>query len=98
AKLAQSCDVLVHMCHYLSGTELSKTFSAFTMGHLEMAEIAREADVRNLVITHVTEQFDRPGLRERVIREVGAIYKGNILFGDDLMEIPMDGCQPAKLA
>ncbi len=98
AKLAQSCDVLVHMCHYLSGTELSKTFSTFTMGHLEMAEIAREADVRNLVITHVTEQFDRPGLRERVIREVGELYKGNILFGDDLMEIPMDGCQAAKLA
>jgi hypothetical protein len=33
AELAQDCDVLVHMCHYLTGTAPSKTFSTFTMGH-----------------------------------------------------------------
>lgn len=97
AELAEECDVLVHMCHYLSGTAPSKTFSAFTMGHLELARLAQESRVRNLVISHVTEQFDRPGLRERVVREVAEIYKGNIFFGEDLMEIPVRGPEAAQL-
>ncbi|MFS8980348.1 MBL fold metallo-hydrolase [Cupriavidus necator] len=97
AELANSCDVLVHMCHYMSGTAFSKTFAAFTMGHLELAELAQQAKVKNLVISHVTEQFDHPGLRERVIREVSEIYKGNVFFGEDLMEIPFDAPSAAKL-
>lgn len=97
ADLANDCDVLVHMCHYLTGTAPSKTFSAFTMGHLELARFAQEVNVRNLVISHVTEQFDRPGLREKVIREVSEIYRGNIFFGEDLMEIPAAGPNAARL-
>jgi len=46
---------------------------------------------------HMTLQFDRPGMRERVIREVGDIYKGNVYFGEDLMEIPFGSPAPAKL-
>lgn len=97
AELARSCDVLVHMCHYLSGTELSKTFATFTMGHIELAKLAREANVRNLVLSHVTEQFDRPGMRERVVREVSEIFPGNVFFGEDLMEIPFADPASAKL-
>lgn len=97
AELAQDCDVLVHMCHYLSGTAPSKTFSTFTMGHLELARMAQEASVRNLVVTHVTEQFDHPGLRERVLREMGAIYTGNLFFGEDLMCVPFEDPMPTKL-
>lgn len=97
AELASQCDVLVHMCHYLSGTAPSKTFGAFTMGHLELAKLAQEARVGSLVISHVTEQFDKPGLREKVIREVGAIYTGNIFFGEDRMEIPIKGPQVSRL-
>lgn len=97
AALAESCNVLVHMCHYMTGTAPSKTFAAFTMGHMELARFAQDAKVRNLVISHVTEQFDRPGLREQVIREVGSIYTGNIFFGEDLMEIPFGGPMPLKL-
>jgi ribonuclease BN (tRNA processing enzyme) len=66
-------------------------------GHLEVAQLAAEANVRNLVISHVTEQMDVPGIRERVIREMGEIYTGNIFFGEDLMEIPVSGPQAAKL-
>ncbi len=88
---------LVHMCHYLSGSAPSKTFAAFTMGHLELAEMAQAAQVRNLVLSHVTTQFDRPGLREHVIREVGNIYRGNIFFGEDLMEIPFGSPKATRL-
>ena len=97
ADLAHDCDVLVHMCHFVSGSALNREFEKRNMGHLELADLGRKANVRNLVISHVTEQFDRPGMRERVIREMAEIYKGNLYFGEDLMEIPADGPRAARL-
>lgn len=95
--LAKNCDVLVHMCHYISGTQLNEPFAESCMGHMELANLAQEAGVRNLVATHLTEQFDKPGVRERVIHEMTGVYRGNLFFGEDLMEIPMTTPVPAKL-
>ena len=67
------------------------------MGHLELAQLAKSAEVKNLVVSHVTEQMDVPGVRERIIREIAEIYPGNIFFGEDLMEIPIGAPSPAKL-
>jgi ribonuclease Z len=97
AQLARDCDVLVHMCHYLSGTQLNEDFAESCMGHKELARLAQEAGAKNLVLSHVTEQFDKPGIRERAIAEVSAVYKGNLFFGEDLMEIPVRAPAPAKL-
>jgi len=96
-ELAEDCDVLVHMCHFLSGTALSESMQKRNMGHLELADLGREAGVRNLVISHVTEQMDVPGIRERIIREMADIYPGNLFFGEDLMEIPVAGPAPVRL-
>ena len=96
-RLAQDCDVLVHMCHYLSGTSPSKAFAQSVTGHLELAKLAEKARAKTLVITHVTEQMDRPGVRERVVAEMSRAYRGNIVFGEDLMEIPVAGPAPAAL-
>jgi len=89
--------VLVHMCHYISNTQLSAQFAESCMGHMELARLAQECGVRNLVTTHITEQFDRPGMRERVIGEMSRIYPGNLFFGEDLMEIPIGNPIPDKL-
>ena len=96
-ELARDCDVLVHMCHFLSGTALSDEMAKRNGGHLEVASLAAEANVRNLVVSHITEQMDVPGIRERVIREMAGIYPGNIFIGEDLMEIPVAGPETAKL-
>ncbi len=96
-KLAKDCDVLVHMCHYISGTQLNDGFAASCMGHMELAELAADAGVRNLVITHVTEQFDKPGIRERVIAQISSVYKGNVFFGEDLLEVPLSAPHLDKL-
>ena len=77
-RLSKDCDVLVHMCHYLSGTALCPEFAESCMGHIELAELGEKANVKTLVITHVTEQIDQPGVRERVLREMAEIYKGNL--------------------
>jgi len=96
-ELARDCDVLVHMCHYLSGTELGKEFAEGCMGHLELATLGHNAGVKNLVISHVTEQMDVPGVRERIVREMAEIYSGNLFFGEDLMLIPVGDPSPRKL-
>lgn len=94
---AEGADVLIHMCHYRTGTQLNDGFADSCMGHLELARLAADANVRSLVTTHITEQFDLPGARERVIAEMGAIYGGNLFFGEDLMEIPITGPSLEKL-
>jgi ribonuclease BN (tRNA processing enzyme) len=96
-ELAQDADVLIHMCHFLSGTALSEEFNRLNMGHLELAQLGSAAAVRSLVVSHVTEQMDVPGVRERIIREMAAIYPGNLYFGEDLMQIPVDSPAPARL-
>jgi ribonuclease Z len=96
-ELAQDCDVLVHMCHFLSGTALSEEFNRLNMGHLELARLGSAAAVRSLVVSHVTEQMDVPGVRERIVREMAAIYPGDLFFGEDLMQIPVRPPRPAKL-
>ena len=89
SKLAEGADVLVHMCQYISGTEPSPAYAKGCMGHLELAALGQSAGVKNLVVSHVLEQMDVPGVRERLIQEMGEIYDGNIFFGEDLMEIPV---------
>ena len=96
-RLAQDCDVLVHMCHYLSGTQLCEEFAESCMGHLELARLGQKAGVKTLVLTHVTEQIDQVGVRERVLREMSEIYKGNLVFGEDGMQIPVKAPAAAKL-
>jgi ribonuclease BN (tRNA processing enzyme) len=66
-----------------------KEYAKGAAGHLEVARMAKEAKAKSLVITHVLPQIDKPGMREKVLREIGAIYKGNIYYGEDLMEIPI---------
>ena len=88
-EFARGADVLVHMCHHITGTELSSDFVDSCMGHLELAHLASRAGVKNLVLTHITEQFDKPGIRERVIGQIARVYNGHLYFGEDGMEIPI---------
>ncbi len=96
-RLAEGCDVLVHMCHYLTGTELCPEFAESCMGHLELARLGVKTGAKTIVLSHVTEQIDQVGVRERVLREMSEIYKGNLVFGEDLMTIPVKGPAAAKL-
>jgi ribonuclease BN (tRNA processing enzyme) len=96
-QLAKDCDVLIHMCHFLSGTAPSKAFEKSCCGHLELASLAHQAGARTLVLTHITEQFDQPGLRERTVSEMATIFKGTIVFGEDGMSVPIKGGGPHRL-
>lgn len=95
--LAQDCDVMIHMTHYISGTQLNPINAKTSSGHMEVATLAAKANVKTVVVSHVTEQMDVPGVRERLINEMAAVYSGNIIWGEDLMDIPVDDPRPAKL-
>jgi ribonuclease Z len=92
--LIKGCDVLIHMCHQISGTEPNYEWVRTCAGHREVAEIAHAAKIKTLVLSHITSQMDVPGVRKRLICEIADIFKGHIIWGQDLMEISLDGPKP----
>ncbi len=89
--LAKGADILIHMNHFISGTEPTAEYRKACGNHIDTATVARDADVSTLVLTHMTAQIDQPAIRERIVAEMAEIYSGNIIWGEDLMEIPVKG-------
>ena len=85
---------MIHMCSHISGSVDNHATRAGTSGHLEAAHTAAAAGARCLVASHIYNQFDLPGVRERVIAEMARIYDGVIVFGEDLMELSADPKTP----
>ncbi len=96
-ELASGADVLLHMCHYVNGAVEDPRIRAGCSGHLDAARTARDAGVNTLVLVHITEQLERPGIRERVLYEAGEIFDGHIIFGEDLLDVPLGDIAPEKI-
>ena len=92
-QLSNKADVLVHMCHMINGVVTDERITSCCSGHLDAARNARDAGVSTLVLVHMTEPFDRPSIRERIIHEVSDVYDGNVIFGQDLLDIPLGEIQ-----
>lgn len=92
---AKGCDVLIHMTHFLSGTELTQDYRRTVGSHLDTAETARRVGAETLVLTHFLPSLDRPGVKERMVAEMAEIYPGRIIVGEDLMQVPLSGDGPA---
>jgi ribonuclease BN (tRNA processing enzyme) len=90
-ELARGCDVLIAMNHYYSGTEPTAAYREACGNHRDNAAIARAAGVKTLVLSHVLAHIDRPGIRERIVQEVREVFDGTVVWGEDLMEIPVGG-------
>jgi ribonuclease Z len=80
--LAQDADVLVH---YLNGFDFERTAVGVPSKQQVVAALARDAGVKTLVTTHHGPAIDRDGVRERVIADIGEIFKGRLVWGEDLM-------------
>ncbi len=88
-QLAADADVLLHMCHMHNGVVTDPRLTSTCSGHRDAARTACDAEVQTLVLVHITEQLEQPGIRERVLHEAAEIFEGNIIFGEDLMEVPL---------
>lgn len=53
--------------------------------HKVIAEMARDSNVKALITSHHGPHLGRDGVRERIIADIGAIYPGQIIWGQDLM-------------
>lgn len=93
-EFAKGADVLIHMNHFLSGTELNKEYRIMSGSHIDNAETAKRAGVGSLVLTHLQPDLDKFGVKERMVAEMAAIYSGSIVVGEDLMQVPL---MPAEL-
>jgi ribonuclease Z len=96
-ELARGADVLLHMCHFVSGVVTDTRMTSCCSGHLDAARTARDAEVGTLVLVHLTEQVERPGTRERVLVEAGQIFDGQIIFAEDLLEVPIGTIEVEKI-
>ena len=89
--LARGCDVLIHMNHHFSGTEPGPAYRAACGNHRDNAETAERAGVKTLVLTHLLEQIDQPGIREQIVHEIQQVFSGRVIWGEDLMQITVGG-------
>ena len=86
-ELAKDADLLVMMCYFISGTFKQDDGELTSSGHMEAARIAANANVKTMVTTHFTPQMDTFGVREKCIGDMVDVFKGRIIWGEDLMKI-----------
>ncbi len=88
-ELAKEADVLVH---YLNSFDVSRELAPERSDGAQVrtkqqaiGELARDCDVKTLVTTHHGPLIDSDGVRERVIADIAAVYRGRLIWGEDLM-------------
>jgi ribonuclease BN (tRNA processing enzyme) len=56
---------------------------------VDNALTAQRAGVKTLVLTHVTERIDQPGIRDQIVSEITQTFQGQVIWGEDLMELSL---------
>lgn len=90
--LAKEADTLV-MCCYLSGEEIkdhdTELISRYVLNSsMEAGKIASEAGVKCIALVHIREKPKR--LLDAMIDEIRRDFDGEIIVGEDLLEIKLD--------
>lgn len=96
-ELARDCDMLIHMCHFASGMEPTQGYRDASGNHMDIAEIARRANVKTVVLTHFIHLLDQPGVLEQLVTEMKTVYDGNIIIGRDLMKLTLNMQYPHRI-
>ena len=96
-ELAKGCDLLIHMNHHFSGTEPTPAYRAAVGSHRDNAVTASKAGVKTLVLTHLLAQIDQPGVREQIVHEIQQVFKGKVIWGEDLMRLTPAGSRLANI-
>ena len=74
------------MVHYLNAFSFDVTTSSGKTKQQTVAELARDSGVKTLVTTHHGPGIDREAVRLRILAEMQEIFKGTLIWGEDLME------------
>jgi len=71
-------------------TNMSPSLLSGFCGTLDAAEMAARANVQRLVVTHQGPNLVRPGSREKAVAEMAAIFKGELIFGEEFMTLNLN--------
>ena len=96
-ELSRNADMLIHMCHFASGMEPTDAYRQASGNHMDIAEIAKRANVKTVVLSHMIHLLDEPAVMEQLVAEMKAVYDGNIIIGRDLMKLSLDVAYPHRV-
>jgi len=88
-RFARGCDTLVIACTYFDGSSMRRAITDVITGTRQVADIADEAGVERVILTHVSPNFSRPGVKEKAVAEVARSYSGAIVFPDELTTVEL---------
>lgn len=98
AQLIQGADLVIQYLHLPNADELvggermlphRPPGNVADRMHKLVAGMGHDAGVKKMVVSHLNPAIDQDGVRERVLAEMGEIFKGVLIWGEDLMEIPV---------
>lgn len=87
--IVRKCDVLVVNCWDHQDRMDANGEGPAQTGTLDAARMAVEATARMLILTHTGANICRTGSRERAVADISKIFNGTIIFGEELLSIPL---------
>ena len=91
AELSRGADVLVCVCVSIQSEIDGKTESRegkYMCGTTAAGKLAQEAEAKKLVLVHNAGMAQR-GKMEKAIVDTASVYDGEIIWGEELMEVPL---------
>ena len=88
ADLAKGADVLVFVCVNIQAEIEDKPEGQYMCGTTGAAELAQEAGAKKLVLVHNTF-IGSHGRMEAAVADIAKAYDGEIIMGEELMEVPL---------
>ena len=85
SNLAYGTDVLVVNCWDHQDVMSENGEGPAQTGTLDSGNMAKESKAKKLVITHTGANICRAGSREKAVADIGHIFDGEIVFGEELM-------------
>ena len=87
AKLSQDADLLIHWCYRLSHENNYPTVTQFSPSAGEIASMAKNANVKRLLLTHIRKHMDTSAHLNDMKAEAALNFDGKIGIAEDLLQI-----------
>jgi ribonuclease Z len=88
-EIAAGAETLVMACTHFGSPPANPALVDVITGTPEVAAISQQAGVRRVVLTHMSPNFAKPGVKERAIAEIARSYDGAILCPDELATVDL---------
>jgi ribonuclease Z len=89
SQLAHRVDALVVTCWDHQEAVKARPYPLILSGTLDVANLAREADVKRLILTHPSPSLARPGSNEKAIVDISRVFRGEIIFGEESLVLDL---------